>query len=205
VSIKTAVFRIVVVVAVAVAVVSGEANPSGSVKIGMLTWTKKNINIETAGSWCYNDSASYCAKYGRLYTWEAAKKACKGMGDGWRLPMNEDWDHLVFQAGGEKVAGKGLKSRNGWNNNKDGASGNGTDDFGFSALPGGTRNSGDFTPYQEALFFLVGDIGYWWSASEYGTGYAYSWDMLLNYDAVYEGRSAKGLGFSVRCVAGSLP
>jgi uncharacterized protein (TIGR02145 family) len=205
VGIKAAAFRIGVVVAAAVTVVSGEANPGGSVKIGILTWTKKNINIETAGSWCYKDSASYCAKYGRLYTWEAAKKACESMGDGWRLPMNQDWDHLVFQAGDEKVAGKKLKSTRGWNNTKNGASGNGTDDFGFSALPGGISNSGDLTPHQKHECFLVGDIGYWWSASEYGTSYAYSWDMSRNYDAVYEGRSAKELGFSVRCVAGLLP
>ncbi|MDR0331282.1 MAG: hypothetical protein LBH93_06190, partial [Chitinispirillales bacterium] len=52
------------------------------VTINGLTWMKKNLNIETPDSWCYNDSASYCAKYGRLYTWEAAKSACQSMGGG---------------------------------------------------------------------------------------------------------------------------
>ncbi|MDR0330535.1 MAG: hypothetical protein LBH93_02345 [Chitinispirillales bacterium] len=195
--IKAAVLRVGVVLAVAVTVASGEANPGGSVKIGMLTWTKKNINIETTGSWCYNDSASYCAKYGRLYTWEAAKKACNSMGGRWRLPMNEEWDDLVFLAGGEEVAGKKLKSTSGWSNNKDGASGNGTDYYEFSALPGGLRFSDDSS-------YGVGGRGSWWSASEYGAESAYLWKMTYDYFGVYLLHSDKYSGYSVRCVAGSI-
>jgi uncharacterized protein (TIGR02145 family) len=35
-----------------------------------------NYQPETGKSWCYNDSDSYCEKYGRLYDWEAAMKVC---------------------------------------------------------------------------------------------------------------------------------
>ncbi len=60
--------------------------------------------------------------------------------------------------GGEKVAGKKLKAKSGWNDYK-GKSGNGTDEFGFSALPGGIGSA-------SGSFANVGSHGFWWSASE---------------------------------------
>jgi uncharacterized protein (TIGR02145 family) len=161
---------------------------NGEVRIGNQTWTTKNINIETPDSWCYRDSASYCAKYGRLYTWEAAKSACRSMGGGWRLPDTADWNKLVTYAGGLSTAGTKLKAKSGWYNN-----GNGTDDVGFSALPGGFR-------YSDGSFSGAGDGGYWWSATEYGSGGAYRRGMDCNLDYVSEYNIVKSYGFSVRCV-----
>jgi hypothetical protein len=51
-------------------------------------WMTENLNYQTADSWCYDDSAANCETYGRLYTWEAAKKACPA---GYHLPSNQDW------------------------------------------------------------------------------------------------------------------
>jgi uncharacterized protein (TIGR02145 family) len=85
----------------------------------------QNINYQTkGGSWCYEDSISYCKKYGRLYDWKTAPTVCP---KGWKLPSREDWNRLVATAGGEEIAGKKLISNNGWNNRDDGKSGNGTD------------------------------------------------------------------------------
>jgi len=59
------------------------------VEIGGLKWMKKNLNVETDDSWCYRNSPDSCVKYGRLYTWEAAKTACQSVG--MRLPTREEW------------------------------------------------------------------------------------------------------------------
>jgi len=174
-----------------------------TVTIGKQTWMAQNLNYQTkSGSWCYNDSASYCKKYGRLYDWETAMKICPA---GFHLPSRQDWDSLGQAAGGEREpankignidwygAGKKLKARSGWNNRKDGSSGNGTDDFGFSALPGGYRNSTGF-------FDIAGKDGFWWTATEGGSDLAYYRFMYYYYDFVYENHFNKGYGYSVRCV-----
>jgi uncharacterized protein (TIGR02145 family)/uncharacterized repeat protein (TIGR02543 family) len=158
-----------------------------TVRIGDLTWMAENLNY--AGhilgiSACYGNNASNCERYGRLYDWDAAMGACPA---GWRLPTDADWNDLVTTAGGANVAGGRLKSRGGWS-----STGNGTDEFGFSALPGGTGWSSGFRP--------VGSWGYWWSASECGTSCV--WYQLMFDGTSGVGRDAgnKADLFSVRCV-----
>ena len=51
-----------------------------TVSLGGKMWMKKNLNIVTEDSWCYENSSDSCAKYGRLYRWAAAKSACKSVG-----------------------------------------------------------------------------------------------------------------------------
>ena len=67
-----------------------------TIAIGGKTWMKRNLNVWTRNSWCYNNdnNPDNCAKYGREYTWLAAKRACAGLGDGWRLPKTADWNAL---------------------------------------------------------------------------------------------------------------
>jgi len=165
----------------------GTANSCKTVKIGGVTWMAENLNIETADSWCYGNSPNSCAKYSRLYTWAAAKSACQSIG--MRLPTNAEWDALVTAAGGENTAGKKLKSKSGWYNN-----GNGTDDFQFSALPGGLRNP------SLGSFITVVYYGYWWTATEVSNDYAYNRYMYYEYDSVYEDPIDKSTAFSVRCI-----
>jgi len=151
-------------------------------------WMTSNLNIETEDSWCYEDNAENCAKYGRLYTWSAAKSACQLAGSGWRLPTREDWEALVSAAGGSSVAGKNLKSKTGWNSN-----GNGTDTYGFSALPGGYRSS-------DGYFDHVGVFGNWWTATVGSTDDAYIRLMAYYGDDLYDGDRNEDFAYSVRCV-----
>jgi uncharacterized protein (TIGR02145 family) len=161
-----------------------------TVTIGTQTWMAQNINYQTeSGSWCYNDSASYCKQYGRLYDRNTAKTACP---NGWKLSDTADWNRLVAAAGGEEIAGKKLKSKSRWNEN-----GNGTDHFGFSALSGGTRY------YNKGNFYHVSKYGNWWTATEYGDNHAYSRHIYYGNNSVTEGINYKNYGFSVRCVADS--
>ncbi len=155
----------------------------------------ENLNIapSSGGSWCYGDTIANCDTYGRLYDWETAKAVCPS-GSGWRLSDRADWNGLVSLAGGTYTAGKKLKSTSGWKNREDGSGGGGTDDFKFSALPGGVRDPG-------GEFYFAGEFGYWWTATaENNSGFAYRNGMGYIYDKVEEISSSERSGFSVRCV-----
>jgi len=158
-----------------------------TVTIGNQTWTARNLDIQTGVSWCYDNKQSNCDVYGRLYDWNTAMKICPV---GWHLPTSRDWDVLIAAVGGSSVAGKKLKADHGWYNN-----GNGTDDFQFSALPGGYR-------YSNGYFYGAGNYGYWWTAAENGGSYAYGRNMYYLNDGVFEYYyyNDESYGFSVRCV-----
>ena len=164
-----------------------------TVTIGGKKWMAENLSVKTGTSWCYGDQESNCKKYGRLYAWStAAKMACP---DGWHLPTRDEWGALAKAAGGSGPYGDGgeagmkLKSTTDW---KDG---DGTDQFGFAALPGGSRDGdGDFKK--------AGLEGYWWTVSQNDKGDAYNRGMYSNYTHVFEYVSGKHYGYSVRCVEG---
>jgi uncharacterized protein (TIGR02145 family) len=61
----------------------------GIKKVGSLTWMTDNLRFEVPNaSWCFDDDEGNCAVLGRLYTFQAALKACPA---GWRLPGDNDW------------------------------------------------------------------------------------------------------------------
>ena len=63
-------------------------------------WTTANLNVNTSPSYCYDDAELNCRQYGRLYTWESAQRACQSLGDGWRLPTDDEWMQLAKRYGG---------------------------------------------------------------------------------------------------------
>ena len=169
-----------------------------TVKIGEQWWMAENLNYryipqiaeEDSSSYCYDNDPANCAKYGRLYLWSAAMVVCP---EGWHLPDTTEWNALFNAVGGETTAGKKLKSTEGWKDKNDGTSGNGSDNFGFSALPAGRRKIfGDFN-------FEGKDVEFW-SSTEFDSSIAH--DMYLNYgygsaNLDYSGKSD---GFPVRCL-----
>jgi uncharacterized protein (TIGR02145 family) len=160
-----------------------------TVKIGEQVWMAENLNYEGEGSVCYGNHPKNAKKYGRFYDRETAKKACP---KGWHLPSDEEWSTLVDFAGGKKIAGEKLKAKKGWKSYKR-KSGNGTDEFGFAALPGGYG-------FSDGNFNDVGYDGYWWSATEYNAYDAYYRYMYFGgEDALYYDGSKDYL-YSVRCV-----
>jgi len=182
---------------------SGGGNPSSggnntggsyeSVLLGGKKWMKKNLDVQTENSWCYENVTVNCVTYGRLYTWTDAKSACQSIG--WRLPTDQDWGALVVAAGGQSTAGRKLKSTSGWVSD-DGVVGNGTDDYGFSALPGGFRQSnGRF--YRDDDDFSA----FWWTANDDGDDGAYGMFMGWTFDTFGETyKFKKNDALSVRCI-----
>jgi uncharacterized protein (TIGR02145 family) len=140
-----------------------------TVTIGEQTWMAENLNItpNSGSCWCYNNSADSCSKYGTLYDWETAKKACPS---GWHLPSREEWGVLGAFAGGTEsygsggVAGTKLKATSGWYRDRNpNRMNDGTDDYGFSALPSG--NAYKYSSSGNPLFSYVGYRGAWWTAT----------------------------------------
>jgi uncharacterized protein (TIGR02145 family) len=169
------------------------------VRIGTQTWMAENLNYNVSGSKCSGNSEANGEKYGRLYDWETAKTVCPS---GWRLPNDDDWDKLISyvesNSGCKECAGRLLKATSGWddwahyNDPSITESGNGTDDYGFSALPGGLGSGNGY-------FGKVGSDGYWWSASEYDSYSAYYRGMYYDENVIYN-KVHKSLSQSVRCL-----
>jgi len=121
------------------------------VTINGKTWMAENLNYDvpsTTTDVCYENETKNCNTYGRLYNWETAKTVCPA---GWHLPSYAEWTALLDFAGVDSTDATKLMSKTGWDDVV------GTDDFGFSALPGG-------------LSVALGDIGGGWAGSWFGTG-----------------------------------
>ena len=139
----------------------------------------------------YDNDATNVATYGRLYNWYAATDVAGLCPSGWHVPTDGEWTDLENYLGANGHSGTegiALKATSGWSSGD-----NGTDDFGFSALPGGFRYDND------GSFNDAGFIGNWWSSSPYGGN---AWSRLLadsNPD-VYRFSDNPRFGYSVRCL-----
>lgn len=155
-----------------------------TVRINDQTWMAENLNFKTdSGSWCYNNDPANCGIYGRLYTYDQAVKVCP---EGWHLPSMDEWHLLINHYGGMENAGHKLKC------SKPGAwfhCGDGTNESGFSALPGGGGNTREsFHAKKAAAIF--------WALPE---------RMMINigcdHDIVSSSKCTNGnCAFSVRCI-----
>jgi uncharacterized protein (TIGR02145 family) len=105
---------------------------------------------------------------GSLCANRVATKNHKGIcPENWHIPTQAEYDTLVSYVeidqfcGAYKCGGLILKAKSGWKKNEI-FDGNGHDDYGFAALPGGIIDLGDDT------FFTLGRRGYWWSTTGIG-------------------------------------
>ena len=153
-------------------------------------------NLST-GAWCnYDNSSTNDVTYGKLYNWHAVNtsKLCP---TGWHVPTDAEWtvleDYLTANGHSETEA-QALKATSGWGSGTGWGGGNGTDDYGWSGLPGGYRY------YYDGNFGAIGYSGNWWSSSQYSAYYAWYRFLVDSSDGVNGDVGSKTFGFSVRCL-----
>ena len=185
-----------------------------AVTIGTQKWMKANLDVvtyrngdiipqvtdattwmfSTKGAWCYyNNDPKNGAIYGKLYNWYAVNDSRGLAPKGWHIPTDAEWTTLCTALGGVNLAGGKMKNTGTtlWTVPNTGA----TNESGFAALPGGSIST-------MGLFSNVGNVTYWWSATEAeGNSRA---ALSRNLDAyggfLYRFSVNKENGFSVRCL-----
>lgn len=184
-----------------------------TVKVGKQTWMAENLNLHMDDSWCYDRKIDNCKKYGRLYTWKKAEKACP---EGWRLPSRTEWRDLVsyVSENSKTKPGNALRTKDDWKVKKkkkrifDQHTGEpiyldeyevintGTDEIGFSALPAGfVSKDGRSDKIKERALF-------WSSTKEKGKKSKKAYARLLEFgdENIQENKYSTDNAFSVRCV-----
>lgn len=150
-------------------------------------WTTRNLNLDIAESYCYADTEPNCGRYGRLYSWHSAQIGCHSLGEGWRLPSNDEWRQLAKQYGGVRDdtddGGKGAYKA---------LSSGGSS--GFNAVLGGGRDA-------DGQYARLEAHGFYWTASESDSASAWLYNfgrgaLILNRHSDGEKQRA----YSVRCV-----
>ncbi|MDX2154445.1 MAG: FISUMP domain-containing protein [Bryobacteraceae bacterium] len=154
---------------------------------GKLVWMTENLKAPGAGSYCYGDVVANCERYGRLYTWEAAGRACRARGDGWRLPTDEEWRALSKRYGGVS-ADSGDRGRAAYVALIAGGT------AGFEGVLGGGRDVGGEYARGEAH-------GFYWTATEDGRETAVYYNFGRGGPGLHRQTGGeKARAFSVRCV-----
>ena len=191
-----------------------------TVLIGTQCWMKENLNIGIMinGSYdqqnngiiekyCYANDTNNCNTYGGLYQWDEMMKystAENNQGicpEDWHIPTHNDMIHLSNFLGGTKIAGGKLKEKGtlhwGYLNVE------ATDEFGFTALPGGLRSN---------IFYGRYEQGWWWTTNwlpDFPDG-AEDWGMR-DFDSYFFANMGMGFpnhqkadGVSIRCIKDEL-
>jgi uncharacterized protein (TIGR02145 family) len=149
-------------------------------------WTTSNASIDVDGSYCYAESDVNCRQYGRLYTWQAALRACESLGSGWRLPTDAEWRGLAKRYGGVRE-----DARDGGKDAYTALMSGGRS--GFGAVLGGDHDSGGFA--------RLGAHGLYWTASETGAATALFYNFGKGGQSLSRHTAGdKQMAVSVRCV-----
>lgn len=151
-------------------------------------WMTENLSIDAADSYCYGDDQQNCARYGRLYTWESAQRGCRLLGDGWRLPTEDEWRQLARRYGGPQDDTEASR-RAAYQALLSGGS------AGFNALLGGGRGNGRYA--------RLDAHGFYWTAAESDSARAVFYNFGRGGLALYrQAEGQKQSAYSVRCVRG---
>jgi len=173
-------------IALSVAVGAGAADSSKRMADGK-EWTTRNLNVASVPSFCYDDAEKNCVQYGRLYNWEAARRGCQALGDGWRLPTDDEWRRMAKHYGGvsedSEDRGKAAYRRLFMGGDSE-----------FNAVLGGGRAV-------DGQYARLEAHGFYWTASEGDPATAWFYNFGRGGLAFHrQSGGEKQQAFSVRCV-----
>jgi uncharacterized protein (TIGR02145 family) len=169
-----------------------DGNVYKTVLIGSQCFTKENLKVtkyndgtsipdSTNSTWGtattgaraeYVGVSGYLGTYGYLYNWYAVNDSRKLCPAGWHVPTHVEWTELVTFLGGGNVAANKLISAGTtyWTSNP-----SGTNQSGFSALPGGLNYAGGS--------YSIGGEACFWSSTAIPLSTTYptpaAWELYL--------------------------
>ena len=157
-----------------------------TVKIGEQIWMAENMRYKGVEHFAPNGDENNTAKYGCLYTWENAMKACP---KGWRLPSGKDIKALLNYVADNKTADSRflalIANSTDWQN----YSNQGIDEFDFGALPAGFYHGGNYGDF--------GTYAQFWSSSVLSSSRAYN--ILMGDGKAFISDNLRDVGFPIRC------
>jgi len=192
-----------------------DGNIYNTVIIGEQVWMVENLKttryrngdpiskISSAGQWLELTTGAFCYYdfdldneeiYGNLYNWYAVNDNRNIAPEGWHVPTDDEWrtliNHLIdvttITSVGPLLRDDSGEYWLGWNN----SCGICTNESGFTALPGGQFEKGEFDQITRS--------GYWWTSSNYYPAYPYYWSISCG--SFYRANTDKNAGLSVRCL-----
>ena len=155
-------------------------------KEGVVSWTRS-----TGARTLYANNSANFDTYGYLYNWYAVSVSKGICPTGWHVPTDSDWNKLVkFTDSGADTTDTYLQSTTAGAKLKsigtaywDSPNYDATNESGFSAIPGGSRNS-------DGSFFQIKSYASFWSATEFD--FSHAWFRILNGN---DGTVVSGYGF----------
>jgi uncharacterized protein (TIGR02145 family) len=157
------------------------------IEIGGQIWFGKSLNYVTDSSYCYDHDPVNCNKYGRLYSWNVAKRACP---DGWHLPTDEEWKVLesALDMPEDELDNVGYRGTDQGTQLKENGS------SGFEALLSGWRSDvfGDFSDLEVK--------GMYWTGTSVSSTNVWYRELDAGETGVGRYQTLKINGLAIRCI-----
>lgn len=192
-----------------------DGNIYTSVKVGRQLWLSRDLRVthfnngeeipyltasSTEGAYCYfNNDVNRPAVYGLLYNGYIINDERGVCPTGWHIPTEREFFELVHYLDNRATLKREIVSLTAGSMLKIAAEGYwlenpGTNDVGWSALPGGRFSNGDFG--------MSGVVGTWWTSTEYAPNPIAQmyYQLTFGNSIVYHSFLNKGFGMSIRCL-----
>ncbi|MFM8346911.1 MAG: FISUMP domain-containing protein, partial [Bacteroidota bacterium] len=152
-------------------------------------------SLTTGGRCVFLNDANFVNTYGRLYNWYSVADPRGVCPAGWVVPGDPEFQALSDYLG--DFNGTKAKETSGWLFDK------GTNESGFSARPGGRRDTNGFNNFMTINPYTY---GWWWSSTEAASETTRpSIEMSFNASVISKVNQGITSGLSIRCVRDVFP